>query len=297
MADATAPDTAAPDAPAPAGPHRPARLLTVAGSDSGGGAGIQADLKTFAAHAAYGMSALTAVTAQNTLAVTAVHPLPAEMVAAQIDAVFDDLGVDGVKIGMLAEAAIVETVAERLAHHGAGAAGGHRIPVVLDPVMVAKSGDPLLADEAVSALVGKLLPLATLVTPNLPEARRILDLSPDGGSGGESTSEEERRGWARRIAEAGPAVLVKGGHGEGDEVVDLLFAEGSFHRFAAPRIDTRATHGTGCTLSSAIAARLACGENLASAVEGAIAYLRRAMETAPGLGEGHGPVNHLTPPA
>jgi len=293
----------APDSVSPSGqPPRPARLLTIAGSDSGGGAGIQADLKTFAAHSAYGMSALTAVTAQNTVAVTAVHPLPPEMVAAQIDAVFDDLGVDGVKIGMLADAGIVTAVAGRLAHHGAGAAGDHRIPVVLDPVMVAKSGDALLADEAVSALVGELLPLATLVTPNLPEARRILGLSTEGGDGGEDSGEEgsgeeERREWARRIAEAGPAVLVKGGHGEGDEVVDLLFAGGEFHRFAAPRIDTRATHGTGCTLSSAIAARLAAGEDLASAVEGAIGYLRRAMETAPGLGHGHGPVNHLTPPA
>lgn len=290
-------DRTAPGGTTSAGPPRPARLLTIAGSDSGGGAGIQADLKTFSAHGAYGMSAMTAVTAQNTLAVTAVHPLPPEMVAAQIDAVFDDLGVDGVKIGMLADAGIVEVVADRLAHHGAGAAGDHRIPVVLDPVMVAKSGDPLLADEAVSALVGELLPLATLVTPNLPEARRILGLSTDGGGGGERSSEEDRRDWARRIAEAGPAVLVKGGHGEGDEVVDLLYADGEAHRFAAPRIETRATHGTGCTLSSAIAARLASGEDLATAVEGSIAYLRRAMETAHGLGEGHGPVNHLTPPA
>lgn len=279
-------------------PPVPPRLLTIAGSDSGGGAGIQADLKTFAAHGAYGMSALTAVTAQNTVAVTAVHALPPGMVAAQIDAVFDDIGVDAVKIGMLADAGIVRAVADRLRHYGAGRAAGEAgsgPPVVLDPVMVAKSGDPLLADDAVDALAGELLPLATLVTPNLPEARRLLGLAL-ASEGGATDSEERRRAMARELASRGPAVLVKGGHGQGEEVVDLLYDGASFHRFANPRIHGRATHGTGCTLSSAIAARLARGVDLATAVERAIAYLRRAMETAFPLGAGHGPVNHLTPP-
>ena len=270
------PSSSSPSTP----PPPPLRLLTIAGSDSGGGAGIQADLKTFAAHGAYGMSALTAVTAQNTRAVTAVHVLPPELVAAQIDAVFDDLGVDGVKIGMLADAGIVAAVAGRLAHHlgrtGAGAAAAGGPPVVLDPVMVAKSGDALLADAAVAALVERLLPLATLVTPNLPEAQRLWS-EIEGRPAGEVESEEARVELGRRLAAAGPAVLVKGGHGEGDEVVDLLVVGDAVHRFAAPRIHSRATHGTGCTLSSAIAVRLAAGEPLPQAVGEAIGYLRRAM--------------------
>ncbi|HUF79232.1 MAG TPA: bifunctional hydroxymethylpyrimidine kinase/phosphomethylpyrimidine kinase, partial [Thermoanaerobaculia bacterium] len=205
-------------------PH-PLRLLTIAGSDSGGGAGIQADLKTFAAHGAYGMSAVTAVTAQNTRAVTAVYELPPELVTAQIDAVFDDLGVDGVKIGMLANAAIVRAVARCLRRRLRDAAP----PVVLDPVMVAKSGDPLLAADAVEALIEDLLPLATLVTPNLPEAARLTGL-PTAGEG-------EREVAARSLAASGPAVLLKGGHGEGPEVVDLLVdlsAEDPVRRFRRP---------------------------------------------------------------
>jgi hydroxymethylpyrimidine/phosphomethylpyrimidine kinase len=275
----------------------PPRLLTVAGSDSGGGAGIQADLKTFAAHGGFGMSAITAVTAQNTVAVTAVQALPPAMVAAQIDAVFADLGVDAVKIGMLADAGIVAAVAAALARHGAGRGGGGA-PVVLDPVMVAKSGDPLLADAAVEAVVAELLPIATVVTPNLPEARRLLGRPLD-----EADDEERRREMARALAalgsagdgDPGPAVLVKGGHGAGDEVVDLLYEPvgDRFHRWANRRIAGYATHGTGCTLSSAIAARLARGEALPAAVEGAIGYLRRAMESAAPLGAGHGPVNHF----
>lgn len=269
----------------PAVPTRPTppRLLTIAGSDSGGGAGIQADLKTFAAHGAYGMSAVTAVTAQNTRAVTAVHEIPPEVVAAQIDAVFEDLGVDAVKIGMLSNAGVVRAVAAAL---GRWLREGP-VPVVLDPVMVAKSGAALLADEAVSALIEELLPLATLVTPNLPEARRM--------TGVDVTTDAGRVAAARRLAERGPSVLVKGGHGEGDEVVDLLVRpEGSEPvRFRHARIVTSATHGTGCTLSSAIAARLGRGEPLEQAVAGGIEYLRGAMEAAPGLGFGHGPVNHL----
>ncbi len=260
------------------GVRRPLRLLTIAGSDSGGGAGIQADLKTFAALGAFGMSALSAITAQNTRRVSAVHVLPGAMVAAQIDAVFEDLGVDGVKIGMLANAEIIEAVADRL-----GAWAGP--PVVLDPVMVAKSGDALLEDEAVEALAGRLLPLATLVTPNLPECRRLTGQPVD--------DEAARRRAAERLAARGPAVLVKGGHAAGAEIVDLLYDGRRFHRFRHPRVDTSSTHGTGCTLSSAIAVGLAAGRPLADAVGRAIDYLQGALAAAPGLGGGHGPLDHL----
>jgi hydroxymethylpyrimidine/phosphomethylpyrimidine kinase len=256
----------------------PPRLLTIAGSDSGGGAGIQADLKTFAAHGAYGMSAITALTAQNTRGVRAVHEVPPEVVAAQIDAVFEDIGVDAVKIGMLASAPIVRAVADRLRYWS----GGHPVHVVLDPVMIAKSGDPLLRDDAVEAVVEELVPLSTLVTPNLPELERMTGL-PAG-------TEEERRAAAAKL---GPSVLAKGGHAEGEEVVDLLVLNGNVHRFAHRRLTTSSTHGTGCTLSSAIAARLGRGEDLPVAVGGAIEYLHRAMEAAYPVGSGHGPVDHL----
>ncbi len=264
----------------------PPRLLTIAGSDSGGGAGIQADLKTFAAHGAYGMSAVTALTAQNTRGVTAVHPAPPEIVAAQIDAVFEDLGVDAVKIGMLASAAVVRAVAARLRHHLAAGTAGARPPVVLDPVMVAKSGDPLLDPEAVAAIREELLPLSTVVTPNLPELARLTGLP-------EPEREAGRIEAARALAAAGPAVLAKGGHVRGEEVVDLLIDGGELHRFTHPRLATRADHGTGCTLSSAIAARLAAGAALPEAVRGAIDYLQGALAAAYPLGTGHGPVDHL----
>jgi hydroxymethylpyrimidine/phosphomethylpyrimidine kinase len=262
------------------------RLLTIAGSDSGGGAGLQADLKTFAAHGAYGMSAVTAVTAQNTREVRAVHEIPAGVVAAQIDAVLDDLGADAIKIGMLANAATVRAVGERLRAHF-DRPGGGPVPVVLDPVMIAKSGDRLLREDAVAALVSDLLPLATLVTPNLPELTALTGL-PAG-------TEDERLRAARALAARGPAVLVKGGHGEGEEIVDLLLEGGRIHRFAHPRLTTASTHGTGCTLSSAIAARLGAGEELPRAVAGAIAYLCGAIAAAYPLGPagGHGPVDHL----
>ena len=264
----------------------PPRLLTIAGSDSGGGAGIQADLKTFAAHGVYGMSVITALTAQNTREVRAVHAAPPDFVAAQIDAVFEDIGVDAVKIGMLADAGLVRAVAGRLRSHLQKA----RLPIVLDPVMIAKSGAPLLADDAVSALAEELIPLASLVTPNLPELERLTGLP--------VASEDERRRAGEALAGlSGGAVLVKGGHAEGPEVVDLLFAEGpagsQWHRFVHPRIETAATHGTGCTLSSAIAARLGRGEDLPRAVEGAISWLHGAMAAAYPLGTGHGPVDHL----
>ena len=247
----------------------PPRLLTIAGSDSGGGAGIQADLKTFAAHGAYGMSAITALTAQNTLGVRAVHEVPPEVVAAQIDAVFEDIGVDAVKIGMLASAPIVRAVADRLRFW-------KPLRVVLDPVMVAKSGDALLRDDAVEALLEELVPLCEIVTPNLPELARMT-----GGQG------------AEELARRGPAVLAKGGHAEGDEVVDVLVVGEEVHRFRHPRLATTSTHGTGCTLSSAIAARLGRGEDLPRAVGGAIEYLHGAMKAAYPLGSGHGPVDHL----
>jgi hydroxymethylpyrimidine/phosphomethylpyrimidine kinase len=262
---------------------QPPRLLTIAGSDSGGGAGIQADLKTFAAHGAYGMSVVTALTAQNTREVRAVFEVPAEMVAAQIDAVLEDIGADAVKIGMLASATLVRTVADRLRTHLTGTG----VPIVLDPVMVAKSGDRLLRQDAVEALKSELLPLATVVTPNVPELEALTGLA--------ATDEGERSRAAAALAAPGRAVLAKGGHAEGEEVVDLLLAEGRVHRFVHPRLRTRATHGTGCTLSSAIAARLGAGDDLIRAVEGAIDYLQGAMAAAYplGSGNGHGPVDHF----
>jgi hydroxymethylpyrimidine/phosphomethylpyrimidine kinase len=262
----------------------PPRLLTIAGSDSGGGAGIQADLKTFAAHGAYGMSVITALTAQNTREVRAVHEVPPEMVAAQIDAVLEDIGADAIKIGMLASDGIVRAVADRLRFH----LKDKRVPVVLDPVMIAKSGDRLLRADAVAALQAELLPLATLVTPNIPELEALTGLR--------VRTEGARCVAARGLVAKGPAVLVKGGHAAGEEVVDLLLGrDGRAHRFAHPRLRTASTHGTGCTLSSAIAARLGAGEGLGSAVAGAIDYLAGALAAAYplGAGDGHGPVNHL----
>ncbi len=255
----------------------PPRLLTIAGSDSGGGAGIQADLKTFAAHGVFGMSALTAVTAQNTVEVAAVHRLPAVIVRAQIDAVFDDLGVDAVKIGMLGDAETVEAVADCLRRHPT-------VPVVLDPVMVAKSGDRLLREEAITTLRERLLPLADLVTPNLPEAE-VLAEAPEGAAMDELMTRLRDRG--------AKGILVKGGHAAGDEIVDVLEIEGKRHVFRHPRIHTTSTHGTGCTLSAAIAARLGRGDDLVTAVGGAIDYLQRAVASAFALGAGHGPVNHF----
>jgi hydroxymethylpyrimidine/phosphomethylpyrimidine kinase len=270
----------------------PPRLLTIAGSDSGGGAGIQADLKTFAAFKGYGMSAITALTAQNTRQVTAVHEVPPEMVAAQIDAVFADIGVDAVKIGMLASAPIIEAVAAALERHRRDGAP----PVVLDPVMVAKSGDALLREDAIDALRSRLVPLATLVTPNLPEAERLTGLPVE--------TEDEALAAAQGLAKGlparrGPAVLLKGGHRPGDEILDLLVdpnaqrPEDRQRWFRHPRIDTSSTHGTGCTLSSAIAAGLGSGRTLATSIGEAIAFLHGALGAAYPLGKGHGPVNHL----
>lgn len=256
--------------------------LTIAGSDSSGGAGIQADLKTFAALGVYGASVITALTAQNTLGVETVHVVPADFVLKQIEAVACDLKVGAVKIGMLARGAIVEAVAE-----GLKTLPG--VPVVLDPVMVAASGDVLLDPNAVDTLCGVLLPQATLVTPNLPEAAKLLDVSP-------AKNEREMTDHAKALRRLGAkAVLIKGGHADGDTAVDILVDGEGELRLEAPRIETRNTHGTGCTLSSAIAAELAKGVSLREAVNCAKAYVTAAIAAADELhiGEGRGPVHHF----
>jgi hydroxymethylpyrimidine/phosphomethylpyrimidine kinase len=259
-------------------PRRP-RALTIAGSDSGGGAGIQADLKTFAAFGVYGASAITAVTAQNTVGVRAIHEVPPDMVAAQIDAVLEDIGADAAKTGMLSSAAIIEAVADRLRSHSFG-------PLVVDPVMVAKSGDALLRPEAIRALIELLLPLAAVVTPNAPEASVL--------SGVEVRDERSARKAARRIHALGPAiVIVKGGHLAGNRSDDLFFDGRSFDVLSGMRIDTPHTHGTGCTFSAAITACLARGMEPIAAAREARAFLQGAIEHAEPLGAGHGPVNHF----
>jgi hydroxymethylpyrimidine/phosphomethylpyrimidine kinase len=255
--------------------------LTIAGSDSGGGAGIQADLKAFSALGVYGASVITAITAQNTRTVTMVEPTSPAMIAAQIAAVFDDLDVRAVKLGMLGGQDAIETVAKGLARRA--------VPVVLDPVMVAKSGDALLPDAAVATLRETLLPRAELLTPNLPEAARLLgcDVARD-------EAEMVEQGTALRAL--GPrAVLMKGGHAEGADCVDLLVEASGITRLTAPRIATRNTHGTGCTLSAAIAAGIAQGMALPVAVRRAHRYLQGAIAAADGLGvgSGHGPVHHF----
>jgi hydroxymethylpyrimidine/phosphomethylpyrimidine kinase len=253
--------------------------LTIAGSDSGGGAGIQADLKTFHAFGVYGASVITALTAQNTLGVHGVHAVPPDFVRAQLDAVAEDLPPAAIKTGMLANAAIIAAVAAGIRAH-------HLTPYVLDPVMVATSGDALLDAAAGGALRERLLPLSTLVTPNLDEAAAL--------TGRRGRDEDAMRRMAEDLVAAGAgAALVKGGHMPGDRLVDVLF-DGREHRsWSAARIVTRHTHGTGCTLSAAVAALLARGTDLPAAVAAALAYVRRAIALAPGLGGGHGPLNHF----
>ena len=253
--------------------------LTIAGSDSGGGAGIQADLKTFAAHRVFGTCAITAVTAQNTLGVTMWRAVASDLVTAQIEAVAGDLGVDAVKVGMLANAAIVEAVAAAIAELD--------LPhVVVDPVMIAKGGDRLLEEEAVAAIRAELLPLAHVVTPNVPEAEVL--------SGRTIGSVDDMRAAGGRILELGPrVVLVKGGHLDGPESIDVVCTAHEVFELRRPRIDTRHTHGTGCTLSSAIAANLALGLDDRSALSRARDYLDGAIRHAPGLGRGHGPLGHF----
>jgi hydroxymethylpyrimidine/phosphomethylpyrimidine kinase len=261
--------------------RKPYVALTIAGSDSGGGAGIQADLKTFAAHGVYGTSAVTAVTAQNTLEVTAVEELSPRLVALQIDAVVRDIGVDAAKTGMLSSRTTIEVVAEKLQEHAIER-------VVVDPVMVSKSGARLLDPSAVSSLVERLVPLALVVTPNLPEAETLVGfpIEPD--------DEEAIGRAARRIVEMGArAALVKGGHGKGKESVDLLYSCGRFRSYRASRIETTKTHGTGCTFSAAIAAGLARGLELERAVERAKVYLTAALRRGVAIGKGHGPVDHF----
>ena len=256
--------------------------VTIAGSDSGGGAGIQADIKTFSALGVYGASVITALTAQNTLGVQGIHDVPPVFITQQIDSVFSDLAVRAAKIGMLSQPAVIEAVAEGLERHGA-------TQVVLDPVMVAASGDRLLAPQAIETLRQVLLPRAQIITPNLPEAAALLDepLACD---------EQTMCRQAERILALGPrAVLVKGGHGTGAESTDILMDAQGRRRFAAARLETRNTHGTGCTLSSAIAAGLAKGLSLADAVTAGKRFISAAIGASDTLqiGSGHGPVHHF----
>ena len=253
--------------------------LTIAGSDSGGGAGIQADLKTFAAHGVFGTTAITAVTAQNTRGVEAWQALPADFVTAQIEAVVGDLGADAVKIGMLANAAIVEAVV--------AAVRALDLPqVVVDPVMIAKGGDRLLDLDAVAAMKSELLRIAHVVTPNVPEAEVLADMT--------IRSPDDMRVAGERILRIGPrVVLVKGGHLEGPDSIDVACTQSGGFELRRRRIATKHTHGTGCTLSSAVAANLARGLSDRDAIEAAREYLDGAIRHAPGLGGGHGPLNHF----
>ena len=261
-------------------------VITIAGSDSGGGAGIQADLKTFEAHAVFGTTAITSITAQNTLGERAVFDLPLDIVRAQLDAVFDDLPVAAVKIGMLSSAAVIELVSDFLERRAAG------LPVVVDPVMVATSGDRLLREDAVAILRQRLAPLATVLTPNVAEAAVLAGIDVD--------DHEDMRRAAAIIHQLGPAVvLVKGGDlrsGPDDPsrsmAIDILYDGRRYRSFAAPLVATTSTHGTGCTLSSAIAANLARGLDLDDAVRRGKSYVHGAIANAPGLGHGHGPLLH-----
>jgi hydroxymethylpyrimidine/phosphomethylpyrimidine kinase len=253
-----------------------ARILVIAGSDSGGGAGIQADIKTIAMLGGHPMTAITAITAQNTLGVTGVHPVPAEMVLAQIDAVLEDIGADAVKIGMIGSAFTAEQVAERLERLKAEQPD---LPIVFDPVMVATSGSAL-ADDATVAAFGRLMNVATLTTPNLPELKRL-------------TSEEDPVAAALHlVGQHGCAVLIKGGHEEGDALADALIEEDNMTSWQGQRIDTTSTHGTGCTLASAIALFLAQGTSLPDAIARAREFVRVALHSATDLGQGSGPIGH-----
>jgi hydroxymethylpyrimidine/phosphomethylpyrimidine kinase len=253
--------------------------LTIAGSDSGGGAGIQADLKTFAAHGVFGTSAITAITAQNTLGVTAWEPVSVDLVVQQIEAVASDLGADAVKTGMLPDASIVTRVAETIVRLGLR-------NLVVDPVMIAKGGDRLLEESAIDALRTVLIPLAYVVTPNIPEAAVL--------AGMPISSTEDMRKAAARILTWGPrVVLVKGGHLDGPESIDVMCTDAGIVELRSPRQDTVHTHGTGCTLASAIAANLALEKHADEAIRDAKAYVEEAIRHAPGLGSGQGPLGHF----
>ena len=255
------------------------RVLIVAGSDSGGGAGIQADIKAVTAMGGFAATAVTALTAQNTTGVHGVVPVEPAFIAQQIEVVLTDIGADALKTGMLHSADVIDTAVAAFRKHAAG------VPLVVDPVMVAKGGHRLLLSEAETALRDSLLPMATLLTPNLPEAEVLV--------GFPVRSEADMKRAAEKLRSLGAkAVLMKGGHMEGDRVVDLLFHDGGVDRFEDARIKSRHTHGTGCTLASATAAGLAQKMSLKDAVARARSYVRKAIETAPGYGQGHGPLNH-----
>jgi hydroxymethylpyrimidine/phosphomethylpyrimidine kinase len=258
--------------------EKKATALTVAGSDSGGGAGIQADLKTFHQFGVFGMSAITAITAQNTLGVAGVYPLPTEAIASQMEEVLRDIGADAMKTGMLFNAEIIEVVAEKIRAFQLS-------KVVVDPVMVAKGGAKLLLDEAIDAIKKHLLPLTLVVTPNLPEAECLTGLT---------IKDVDRMKEAAKMIHAMGArhVVVKGGHLDSEEIVDLLYDGEAFHFFPHRRVDTKNTHGTGCTFSAALTAELAKGTELPKAVERAKKFIVEAIATAPKLGNGHGPTNH-----
>jgi hydroxymethylpyrimidine/phosphomethylpyrimidine kinase len=255
--------------------------LTIAGSDSGGGAGIQADLKTFHQFGVFGTSAIVAITAQNTRGVTAVHPVPLPTVRAQLQALADDLQPAATKTGMLATAELVAEVADALARHAF-------TPYVCDPVMVASSGDRLLDADAVAVVRERLVPLATLVTPNLDEAALLADCPVE-------TTDDMARAGQSLLGLGARAVLIKGGHRRDDEIVDVLVTAAGARLFSHPRIRTTSTHGTGCTLSAAVTAGLALGRPLDEAVADAVAFVQRAIAEAPPLGSGHGPLNHFVP--
>jgi len=259
------------------------RVLIIAGSDSGGGAGIQADIKTVTALGGYAMTAVTAITVQNTLGVTAVHEVPTDIVKGQIEAVMGDLGTETWKLGMLGSAAHVRAVMEAWYAVGAGA------PVILDPVMIAKGGASLLAEDAIAVIRDELMPVAAMVTPNAPEAEALTGIEVrdlDGQINAAEILVEQLGAWS---------ALVKGGHIEGDIVRDVLLTREGYRVFESPRIETRATHGTGCTLASAIATYMALGQPLEPAVEKAREYLMQAIRHAPGFGQGHGPLGHNWP--
>ena len=256
------------------------RVLIIAGSDSGGGAGVQADIKTVTMLGGYAATAITAITVQNTLGVTGVHPIPLDIIAAQARAVLSDIGADAIKTGMLGDAATVELVAQLLDEAG--------VPAVIDPVMVAKGGASLLAEAAVAAVRDLLIPRAALLTPNAPEAEALTGLTV-------ATTDDLRRAGAALLAAGAKAVLMKGGHVPGDRVVDILMTPAGETAFEGERIESRHTHGTGCTLASACAAGLAQGLPLTAAVARAWDYVHEAILRAPGLGAGHGPLDHGWP--
>ena len=259
--------------------HMRGRVLIIAGSDSGGGAGIQADIKTVTALGAYAATAVTAITVQNTLGVTGIHTIPAATVSAQIRAVLSDIGADAIKTGMLASGELIDTVFSLLKREAPN------IPLIVDPVMVAKGGASLIDKDSIHAMKARLLTRATLITPNLPEAEAL--------TGRKIATIEAMRAAMKPLLDLGAkAVLLKGGHLPGDMVVDIYAGPDGTQEWSDTRIDTRHTHGTGCTLASAIATGFAQGLNAVDSIARARAYVRRAMETAPGLGAGHGPLNH-----